>query len=422
MVKKPIKHRKLVGLFLILSLSLFAGGCWNRTEPELLALVLGLGFDYDGKSKQYEVVVDIANPSGMGGDGSTGGGNSGQAGGSYVTSAKGKNLFEALREIEPVLSRELFWGHSEEVIVTEELARSGIRPLFDFYARERQSRQSNFILVTDEDLKELLQVKLPLETETGVGIRRQIQTIQRTRSVIPLADVRQALIDFNLPGKEIFVPRIGLKTQELKTDQDSGQGGGTSPGGGTQGLGDSQPKQIIEIDGGAAFLGDRFAGWLDPAATNGWLFIMGRSQRAKETIPCPASGGDDGYISVEFHRVNSRIEADMNSGQPKIKVVITLEGRLEEKDCPGRFTEEFLKELHGGLKRAVKEKAQTAVNRAQELRSDIFGFGNAVYRRYPREWNKLEGSWDEHFARLEVEIEVNAHISRSGLVVDPPGS
>ncbi len=422
MGKKLRKHHKFAGLLLILIIPLIAAGCWNRTEPELLALVLGLGVDYDRQSKQYEVVVDIANPSGMAGGGSNGGGgNGGQGGGSYVTSAKGKTLFEALREIEPVLSRELFWGHSEEVIVTEELARSGIRPLFDFYARERHSRQSNFILVTDEDLRELLQIKQPLEIETGVGIRRQIQTIQKTRSVIPLADVRQALIDFNLPGKEIFVPRIRLKTEETKPDQGVGQGGEISPGGGTQGSGDSQPKQIIEISGGAAFLGDRFAGWVDPVATKGWLFIVGGSRRATVTISCPDFGGDSS-IAIKFHQASSRIEAVMKNGKPKIKVVITLEGRLEEKDFPGRFTEEYIKKLHGELVKAVKKKAQTAVNRAQELRSDIFGFGNAIYRRHPREWDKLERNWEEHFTRLEVEIEVNAHIRRSGLVVDPPGS
>lgn len=393
-----------------MTLLLTAAGCWNRKEPESLALVVGMGFNYNRQSKEYEAVVNIAKPATMeGGGGSRGGG---QEDGSYVTSAKGKNLFEALRQIEPVVSRELFWGHSEEVIISEDLARRGIQPVLDFYSRERQSRLSNFMLVTDDDLKELLQVNLPLERVTGVGIRRQIQTVQITQSVIPFADVRMVLIDLNRPGKEIFVPRIRLKKEQ------SGQGGKTSSEGASSQVGGGQSEESLEVAGGAAFRGDRMVGWVDPAATQGWLYITGRPSRATEMIPCPDSGCDR-YIAVEIHRVFSRVEPAMVSGKPRIKVVVSVEGRLQEKDCTDRFTRLYVKKMHSLLAEDVRQKALKAVNRAKELRSDIFGFGNAVYRNYPREWDQLKNNWEDHFARLEVEIEVKAYIRRPGLVVDP---
>ncbi|HHX87519.1 MAG TPA: Ger(x)C family spore germination protein [Firmicutes bacterium] len=398
-----------------MTLLLTAAGCWNRKEPESLALVVGMGFNYDRQSKEYEAVVNIAKPAaieGGGGDGRSSGG--GQEDGSFVTSAKGKNIFEALRKIEPVVSRELFWGHSEEVIISEDLARRGIQPVLDFYSRERESRLSNFMLATDNELKDLLQVKLPLEKVAGVGIRRQIQTVQITQSVIPFADVRMVLIDLNRPGREIFVPRIRLKKEQ------SGQGGQTSSGGASPEGGGGQPEESIEIAGGAAFRGDRFAGWVDPVSTQGWLYITGRPSRATEILPCPNFKCDQ-HVAVEIHRVFRRLEVAIEDGKPQVKVVVSVEGRLQQKDCPDQFTKQYVDKLHSLLAERVRQKAEKAVNRAKQLRSDIFGFGNAVYRKYPREWDKLKDDWEEHFTRLEVEIEVKAHIRRPGMVVDPAG-
>ncbi len=391
-----------------LLLLLTGGGCWNRREPESLALVMGLGFDYDAESENYEAVVDIAKPTPMEG----GGGEKGDVSGSIAPSARGKNLFVALRKIEPVISRDLFWGHSEIVVVSEDLARRGLQPVLDFYSRERQSRLTNFILITDDKPKDLLQVQLPLETEIGVGIRSQIMTAQTTQSVTPLADVRMVLIDQHRPGKDLFLPRIRIVEEESAK-------GGESAEEDQPRAGDSQQEERIEVCGGAAFQGDRMVGWLEAEATKGALYITGSISRATMILPCPAAGCSC-LLAAEVHRSSSRMEASFVQGKPKIRLTISVEGRLQEKDCFSPFTRSYEEKLHKLLAESVRQSAETAIKRGQELGSDIFGFGNVFYRKYPREWKELEKDWPRHFAELEIEIEVYARILRPGLVVDPP--
>ncbi|NMA91715.1 MAG: Ger(x)C family spore germination protein [Firmicutes bacterium] len=407
-----MKAGRYIYLLPMIILLLITGGCWNRIEPESLALVLGIGLDYDRQRGEYEAVAEIANPAAL--VGGEGGNSGGATGGSVIASGKGKNIFEALRQIEPHVSRDLFWGHSEEVIISEVLAREGIRPLLDLYSRERQTRLSNFILVADDDLKEILQTKLPLESETGVGISRQIQTVQATQTVIPYTDMRMVLIDYNRPGKEVFIPRIRIKSGE------TGQEGGEQEGGGAPGNGSGQKERSLEVAGGAAFRGERMVGWMEPKATQGWLYAMGHITRATEMIPCPAPTCKH-YLAVEVHRVFSRREVALVDGKVKVKVEMSVEARLQEKDCAYPYDEQYEEGLHKSLAESVRKKVRTALNRARELRSDIFGFGSSLHCKYPREWRQLEDKWEDHFTRIEVEIEVKANILRPGLVVDPPG-
>lgn len=58
-----------------------------------------------------------------------------------------------------------------------------------------------------------------------------------------------------------------------------------------------------------------------------------------------------------------------------------------------------------------------AVAKAQELDSDIFGFGAELNRTNPEKWAELRERWDEEFPRVDVQVEVKAKLRRSGLLI-----
>ena len=51
-----------------------------------------------------------------------------------------------------------------------------------------------------------------------------------------------------------------------------------------------------------------------------------------------------------------------------------------------------------------------------EYDSDIFGFGESIYRTDLALWKKLKGNWDETFQTLDVEIEPEVHILDTSLL------
>jgi spore germination protein KC len=60
-----------------------------------------------------------------------------------------------------------------------------------------------------------------------------------------------------------------------------------------------------------------------------------------------------------------------------------------------------------------------AVKRAQEFNSDVLGFGEAVYRKYPGMWEQsLSHNWTELFPRLNVNVTAYVNIKGTGAITN----
>jgi len=78
---------------------------------------------------------------------------------------------------------------------------------------------------------------------------------------------------------------------------------------------------------------------------------------------------------------------------------------------------ETLTSLEGQVAREILRLVRTALTKAQQdFQADIFGFGALVQKTYPRQWPALAENWSQVFAALPVEIAVEAHIRRTGLI------
>ena len=127
----------LAALAVIMLISLFQAGCWDRLEPDVLGIVTVVAFDLDAETGLFTVYAQVANPLG-GGTQQDGDGGGGQGKSSiWVVEATGtlcsgnKNMGDQTRRLQ--------WANVEAV-----LFRSGwpvrIRPVLDILHRERQIR------------------------------------------------------------------------------------------------------------------------------------------------------------------------------------------------------------------------------------------------------------------------------------------
>jgi spore germination protein KC len=64
----------------------------------------------------------------------------------------------------------------------------------------------------------------------------------------------------------------------------------------------------------------------------------------------------------------------------------------------------------------VRSEIKAALKKGQkELKTDIFGFGFALYRKYPRLWHKeYEKKWQDLFPDVTINIDVRAKILNTG--------
>ena len=391
--------KKIYVLFLLLILLLLfitAPGCWNRLEPEDLALVTTMGLDRD-EDGHFKIVVLIANPKAMAGSGENDGGG-GEAKTELVAAATGRTIFEAFRNLDNKFSRRLNVTHMTVIIISEDFAREGLLPLIDVFDRERQSRLQANVLVVDGDVRKAMEAELPLEENWFSGILLRTQNVFGVTGTAIEESFRTIIQRLAQPGWELKLSRLQvLETEESLVEE--------SP---------------VLVNGTAAFKGDRMVGWCNDQETRGFLWLDNNVDRVFYILDSPSPEG--GQLSVEIFQANSRMEARVDGDQVFITVEVMTDGRLHESTGTEEWLtqeSELVHSLDRRLAQAVRNDIFAAVRKCQEeFNSDNLGFGNLVYRTLPRDWERLEGRWDEIFPEIKVEVLVDANVRRTGLVKD----
>jgi len=402
-------------------LSLFASGCWDNREPEWLASSLLLAFDLD-EENMYKAIVVLANPLFQGGgDVGTGSGGGGEKLPFWVHSARGRTPFEAVLNLSQGTSRQIRFSHTLVLLFSERLARAGIWPVLELFQRHRELRTNIQTAVVDGDLEELLRADFPLEFLPSTAIDRLLRITSIERSIIPDSRLLTKFIEFTRPGEEMILARLKVLSQEAgqgKQGEDQQSQGQESPGQ------KHPPGAPAEVTGAAVFRGEKMVGWMDGHETRGQNWIRNTLERGAVIIELP---GKKGLATIEIIKMQSKIEPKINGGEVMITVEIMTEGRLQDLVVsPGetpRLDKDFDQTLENRFAESIRRECERSFARAKELKADIFGFGNAIYRRFPRLWEEdLAGRWEEAFCQLSVEFLVEAPIKRSGMIfTSPPG-
>ncbi|NLA11820.1 MAG: Ger(x)C family spore germination protein [Firmicutes bacterium] len=398
--------KRLLALLIIAALAgTLSTGCWNRREPELLGVVLAVGFDYDEESGSYQIFAQLANPVAMGGSGGESSSGSGGGGGEkafWTIEAKGPTPFAAVRNLIGTSSRALFWPHCRVLLLSEKVARQGVAEIFDLFERGRQFRLIVKPAVVQGDLQKIMKASFPLEETGARGLDRLVLTTRFDRSIFPEKNLNELIATHAQTGKEMLIGRLEV----LETaDEGAGDGGSSPP-----------PARLC---GSALFRGDRMVGWASAKQVQGWTYGSGRVFRSTLLVALPAE--ENRHVSIETYSHTARMSLHGDEENWWIEMKVKLHGRIQEFDGPGKLDAEnkLTHSLERRAAQAVRNDIEAMFNRSQELRADIFGFGNLIYRKNPQLWQQIRSRWDEEiFPQLKVELTVEFDILHTGMVKD----
>lgn len=132
---------RIIIMLLLLLFTMLLGGCWDIKYLDELSIVIAIGLD-KAEGDDIAVTVQIVNSSEMtsGGNKSSGSG----ASSTVIYKETGKTILEATRKIINKNSRKLYFAHNQVLIIGEELARKGVRPLFEYIDRSPELRTDFF--------------------------------------------------------------------------------------------------------------------------------------------------------------------------------------------------------------------------------------------------------------------------------------
>ncbi|MBZ4653418.1 MAG: germination protein Ger(X)C family [Peptococcaceae bacterium] len=386
MVKRGSLFLRILAISLII---LLTAGCWNRRELDTLAIVSGTGIDKPEEPGKVQITVQIIKPGEMKAPQAGGGGEGGSGGQKpyWTVTATGDTVFDTIREMAHKSNRKLFFPHNEIIILGEDAAEEGVQKYLDFFARDHEPRWLAWVLVGKNTASEVLETKAELEKVPAISISK-------------LIEARGATSEASAVTLHEFLTRLMSKTTAPVASliEVSGQG----------------KEKTALLTGTAVFKKDKLAGYLNKTETRGLLWVLNEIKSGIIDVECP---GGKGKVSLEIIRARSKIIPEIKDNTLHLAVEIDEEGNLGSQMCSDDLTSESAwKTLEKNQAAVIHNEVMAALKKARELNTDIFGFGEAVHKKYPKLWKDIEDKWDEFFPNLEVAVIVDAKLRRSGLI------
>lgn len=364
-------------------------GCWNSRELDSLAIVLGVGIDQPEGPDKVKITAQVVRPGIISSKGKDGGGSSNVTAYWNVENT-GDTVFGTIRDMSGKSGRRLFFPHEEILIFGESIAKEGVREYLDFFTRDPEPRNSILLLVSEGTAEEILNIPAKLDTIPSIKIANLVKNhnaITSHSSVATIHDFTTRLLsDTTAP----VAPMIGI----------SGEG----------------ENRLMEITGTAVFKEDKMVGKLDDIEGRGLLWVLGKVKSG--IIEVTDSQGS--VVSLEIIRASGKMTPVLKDGKVIIKIEITEEGNIGEYTGSESLANTSMIALLEQKKTdAIRNEILAAFEKARELDADIFGFGDAIYEKYPKEWKSMKSNWDEIFPEVELEISIQAKLRLMGRINNP---
>ncbi|WP_099156961.1 Ger(x)C family spore germination protein [Virgibacillus ndiopensis] len=362
--------------FLFLSVTT---GCWNLEEPDQLSFVTGAGLDLteDGKLEASYLVVL---PASLGSGQISGGENKNSF---QVMSATGKNVSDAMVNVQSKLSRKVFSGHRDIFLVGQRLAEHGMGKTIDPFLRIPKSEMRSMIYVVKNGKPKDVFSIVPFFDRF---ITTSLSDEQKAIGLKPYL-AREFVVDVLSEGKQPLVPVVGLNPSGHYSYRGSGI---------------FNKADNVKLVGFLNMKETAYARWI----TNDLTRVTLTSSIPKE----------DGSISLTLHSLDQNIHVQKIDEQLQITVQLSGKGTIIEnttnldptKQKDLQLIQDELNQKNQKLVHKIIKKVQ------EEYKMDIFGFGEQVHQQSPQQWKSLKQNWTETFSQLNVSVKVDLQCTNLG--------
>ncbi|NLH00872.1 MAG: Ger(x)C family spore germination protein [Clostridiales bacterium] len=379
--------KRLFKTFVCCLLIIGLSGCWNSRELDKLGIVMGAGIDKADEPGKIRFIAQTVRPGAIQ---SAGKGAGGEEKAFWNVEETGNTVFSAIRDTTGKSSRKLYFPHCQVLVFGSSIAEEGILPYLDFFLRDHENRLNVWIAIAENKAGEVLDVEPKFEKIPANNIAKVIE------------------------GQGHYSPRaVPVRLRDFKARSLSKT---TAPIAPIIGISGKDDKKETEIKGTAVFKDGRMIGKLDAKESKGLLWALGELKGG--IIEVKSEEGN--YAAFEIIRVKSGFKTEVKDGKVKINVSVLEEGNLGEQAGPENLTKpaavDFLEKQKA---QAIKDEIMSAVKKAKELNADIFGFGDAVQREHPKEWENMEKDWYKIFTTIEVNVEVRTKVRLVGRISRP---
>jgi Ger(x)C family germination protein len=365
---------------LFLLFSIFLSGCWDRTEINDLAFVMGTAIDKEKDGYQVSVLIPL--PGNMGGP--SGGEGSGKRPFTIQTET-GSTQREALDKMQRKLSRRLFLAHRRVLLLGEDLMGEDLSIVLDATVRSTESRLTTLIGFTKGKASDLLGADVKMERFAIEAARE----ILKSESTIFLS-LKKVFSDLYEEGIDALIPY--LETVETHVS--------------------NEKTKEINPAGYVLTRNGRGVGILTGDHANALHFLKKEFNRTRQVLRT-----ENASFSITVDNTMTVIKPYLEGDDVHFDVLVTAEGHIVEEISPTKMTYKSRQELKELWSRKLESDINQLIEILKSYKSDVVGFGKALQNRYPEKWKSEWGSnWAEHFSKSSFHVSVKTNIDRFGLL------
>ena len=269
----------------------------------------------------------------------------------------------------------VFFGYVDQLLVGEELAKEGVRPVLDYFSRDAElGLGAQLWLVRGASARDAL------SAGGDEGIDTRLETIQN--------DSKMGIANLTRTAGEVYTDLLELGSAYVPALSPVGEG-----------------DAVLAEQGYGILKGDILAGFLEGEAAKGLELLAGGSSADVLDVELP-----EGPVSVKVTSARTKSALNFRGNTPSaLKLSCQIEARLSE--YRQRPEGEALDRIRAELESRERERIEEALDRLQTWGTDCTGLGAGAGMSRPARWEAVREDWAEWFSRVPVEVTVQIKIN-----------
>ena len=365
---------------IIIIICLMLTGCFNYKELNNYAIVTGLSIDKSDNG--YEVSALITNAIKE---------NENKTNISVV-SGKGKSIYSAIKDINLKIPKELYLSHLNVIIISEEIAKDGMKPILDFLVREPESHQSYYLIISkDTKAKNALSILDPIANFPSENIYSNLENSRDLQSKIIYDKVNQYIGKVLEKGIHPILNSLIIV-------------GSSEKGSNTEEQNNVELKNYIMLDNLAIFKNDKLVDYADSDESVGINILLDNIDEIYIEIPCNKSN-----IILSSNSLITKTKVNKQS----VNINVDINSKINELGCDIKLNNNNLKKIEKDAEEKIINQIKKALQLSINNKTDIYGYGTRLYKKDYKYFNTIE-DWDEYFTNLKFNINVDVKIKDKG--------
>ncbi|UOQ84069.1 Ger(x)C family spore germination protein [Gracilibacillus salinarum] len=376
----------LLALFLLV-------GCWDRQELTDIGIVGAIAIDKADNNKEYILTLQFLRPAAQSTQTPT------PDEPFLMVSVTGENLAQLMRKANRVIDRNGFYDHNKLVIISDKVAEEGLLPIVETFHRRKEIRSHAWLAITKE---------------------------QEARSILENREHGISRVPANFLNGQFHTSNYyAISTTLLSFFKEALQAGTNPVVGSIFTEKDEKLGEKTVLEGGAVFKKDALIGFINEGETAVYNWIQADDEiKTRGAISIPLHNEDNAeYVTLLMNDSRSKIKPSLNNDRLEsfditIRHIVEISGdQLSYNFKSRKQYHEYLKKVEKKSEEFLTNQVHALIDKAQkDFQTDIFGFGETLYKTDPKVWNTVKDNWPDTFSNIPYEVNLTVDIKNTGLL------